>query len=756
MAKAEQDFAVAVEHHRAGRLEQAIALYRAVLRRATQPKAMQLLGAALNSIGQIDEAFRVLSEAVKYAPKDADSWVLLGQVAYDLGRAEPAIGAFQQAVALRPQSAELRSELGLAFKAAGRLDEAEAAYRTALNLKPALYPILINLGTVQKLRGDHAAAEASFRQALAANADFAEAHNALGLLACDQGRYLAGIPLFRRALALRPDYPDAITNLGLALLRQGEVVEARALLQQAVQADPRSATALYNLALACRDGGDEAEAERLTRAALAIDPDLAVAHVLLGGLFRSRCEYGPALAELQKAVALEPHKADHLATIVGIYLDQGRAAEAIPLYEQALALEPGNVEVHRRYVASLHYVPQKPGFIFDAYRRFEAVHAGPIYARPRLTLTNSRDPDRRLRIGYMSSDFGNHAIGRLLESIVAGHDKSRFEIFCYAEIRKVDPTLAATREHADHWREIAVLNDEDVARQIAADGIDILICCAAYFDDNRPLVMAWRPAPVQITSWDATTSGMTAVDYVLTDAVMTPGGGPERFVERPIRLPHFYHHRPMLDIDVGCAPCLATGSVTFGSFNNPTKLTADTIALWSRVLHAVPKSRLLLKFGLRFSDSGVRKYYLDLFAANGIAADRVDLRASQDGFEAHLKLYREVDIALDPIPYNGATTTFEALWMGVPVLTLLGDSMMSRYTAAMLACVGHDDLIAHDEAGYVRRAVELAADHAALDRWRQQSRARVLASPWGKPDRYVANLERVYRAVWRRWCARAP
>ncbi len=431
-------------------------------------------------------------------------------------------------------------------------------------------------------------------------------------------------------------------------------------------------------------------------------------------------------------------------------LSLGRIDEAIDRYERAIARKPDSVEAYKGLLSAILYHPDlDPEAVFAIHRRFEERLARPRYARIR-PHRNVPDPERRLKIGYLSSDFRVHSVARNLIPIFRGHDRSRFDIHCYAEVPRPDAMTGDFRALADGWRSTVGLRDEEVAEAIRDDRIDILVCLAGRFDGNRLLVPAFKPAPVQVSYYDAATSGLDTMDYLLSDRVLTPRTTPERFTERPLCLPTFYVGEMPPD-----PPPVASrnGPVVFGCLNNPAKITGPVLDLWMRVLREVPGSLLLLKYLNWYETPSVRDRVLAAFDRHGLDRDRLRLPEAARSLHQHLALYNEIDIALDPFPFSGSTTTFEALLMGVPVVALRGRSMMGGWSAGMLRGLGLAGLIAAGPEDYLALATGLAADPDRRAALRATLRDRVAASPLCDRTRKAGQIERFYRAVWRRWCA---
>ena len=568
------------------------------------------------------------------------------------------------------------------------------------------------------------------------------------------GRLTEAVAAYRRALAIGPDYPEAHYHLGNALDALGRQDEAAIAWQAASTLNPNHAEAHNNLGVALEAEGRLDEAASAYARAAALKPNFAAAHSNLCNVFRYQGKLDEAVGACERALALQPDFAAAFNNLGNARKEQGRLDEALAHYRRAHEIEPARGEFHLNLLTGLLYHPGVDDAArFAEHLRFGQLHA-PAPARIG-THSNAPDPRRRLRIGYVSADLYDHPVARNLLPLVEAHDRTRFELFFYANPRRSDDTTARFRARADGWRVIKGLSDAQAAEAIRADGIDILVLLAGHFDGNRPLVAAHAPAPVQISFHDPATSGLAAIDYLIADRILVPRQSKESFVERVVRLPFIYVARPIAAAPpVGPLPARGAGATTFGCLNNPIKITDQVLRLWGAVMSEIPASRLLLKFKRNYASAALRERVRAVLGPRGIAAERVILRAEYQDLADHLDHYRDIDIALDPFPFSGATTTFEALWMGVPVVTLVGDFMASRWSASMLSALGLPELIASTPDEYVAICKRLAADSQALAEVRAGLRDRVAASPLCDVPGGARQIERLYRALWRRWCNR--
>jgi protein O-GlcNAc transferase len=552
-----------------------------------------------------------------------------------------------------------------------------------------------------------------------------EAHVRLGNTLQDQGRFEEALRCFRRALQLRPAFVELHLNIGLSQQRLGQTEQA---------------IASYRLALA--------------------QPRVAVqAHCNLGAVLREAGRLDESVSSFRAAVALDQNCAEALHGLGAALLAQGRVAEAIVILRRTLALDPSLSGVHSALLLALQYSDiETPPEVRREHRRFADRFEAPL--TPSIAHTNVPDPERRLRIGYVSADFRNHSVAFFVEPILAHHDRSRFEIVCYYNnAARDDPVTVRLRAMADHWLSCAGYSDQQLADRIRADAIDVLVDLSGHTAGNRLLVFARKPAPLQV-SWIGypSATGLRAIDCRLTDHRVSPpqtrsASDSVEDTEPLYRLPEVFScYRPSQEAPaVETAPALRAGHVTLGSFNNVAKVSDRVVRVWSSLLLAEPSLRLVLK-DRTFADEPSRAWMRGRFARQGVDTSRLVLLARATAEAEHLGLYKRIDIALDTFPYCGTTTTCEALWMGVPVVTLAGDRFAARVGVTLLGAIGHSEWVAIDEADYVRRVLTLAGDVGALNELRMRLREFVRDSPLCQEAKLTRELEAAYRAMWRRWC----
>jgi predicted O-linked N-acetylglucosamine transferase (SPINDLY family) len=553
--------------------------------------------------------------------------------------------------------------------------------------------------------------------------------------------------LYRRVLASNPLHADAHYFLGRLAARDRRQEEAIALLQQAVEARPKEAIFLLALAEAFAAARRFAEAVKIFRDCVALLPECTAMQNNYAAALIELNRREEARVELERLRQRIPRQAEVHFNLAGIYQEYCRTGEAIASYRRALELRPDHATVWSNLLLNLNYSDEvDAAAIFADHRRY-----GERFARRIVAPVPDPAWPRRLRIGYVSPDFRNHVVMRFFEPVLAGSDRARFETVCYASSRQKDAVTDRLRGLAGAWVDCEELSDEQLADRIRTDRIDILVDLAGHTDGNRLLAFAMKPAPVQVSYLGyPNTTGLSAVDARITDAWADPPGEAGRLsVERLVRLPGSYFcYRPEAQAPaVAPLPALASGGVIFGCFNNFSKLSPRFLEIAAQVLGAVPGSRLLLK-GRPLAIPAIAESVRARFLRHGIDPSRLELRGWEPSPNSHLAVYGEVDIALDSFPYNGATTTCESLWMGVPVVSLVGDRHAGRVGSSLLDAVGLGELVARDADEYVRICKRLSGDVPRLASLRAGLRERMRGSPLMDEAGFVRKLENSFLQLW--------
>jgi predicted O-linked N-acetylglucosamine transferase (SPINDLY family) len=641
---------------------------------------------------------------------------------------------------------------------AGRMAEAERICRQVLAQQPNHADALNLLGVLAARAGRWEAAVELIGRAIRLKPDCAEAHYNLGLALEGNAQLDEAVASYRRAIRLKPDYAEAYNNVGVALRKVGQLDQAIASCRQAVRLKADYAEAHNNLGVALRDLGQLDQAIASYRQAIRFKPNLAEAHNNLGVALKDAERFDEAVDSCRQAIRLRPDFAEAYNNLGMFLMEMGQLDETIAAHRQAIRVKPDDAGTHSNLVAALLYHPgYDAGTVFEEHRRWSQRHAEPLgkFIRPH---TNDRDPDRRLRIGYVSADFRSHSVSWFLLPLFRRHDHGAFEIICYSDVSRCDGMTDKLRACADGWQEIVRRSDEQVAEKVRADKIDILVDLSGHTAGSRLRVFARRAAPVQVSylGYPATT-GLSQMDYRLSDSLADPPGKTESLhTEKLYRLAvcNWCYGEPDGAPPVGPLPAEAGGPICFGTFNNFAKASPAIMDLWAAILIAAPSSRLIIK-SRGLAEESARRRINEWFASRGVGAERLELRGYQPDINSHLECYNRIDIALDTFPYHGTTTTCEALWMGVPVVTLAGSAHVSRVGVSLLSCVGLPELIAQSAEEYVSIAVGLARDLPRLAELRRTLRPRMGDSALMDAGRFARDMEAAYRQMWRNWCATA-
>ena len=594
------------------------------------------------------------------------------------------------------------------------------------------------------------------REVLGAAPQHAPALHLLGVLAHRAGHPDDAIALMQRAIAIDARTAEYHSNLGAILTARGRFDEAVAACGQAVSLRPDLPEAHYNLGNALRDARRLDEAAAAYERALSLRFGYAQAHNNLANVHKALGRIDEAIAGYRRAIMLEPGYAHACCNLAGALKDIGEVDEALALERRALETAPARPEIHSNLILGLHYPAHiDPRTIVEECRRFDERHALPL----RASITphaNERADCRPLRIGFVSPDLRTHPVASFLLPILEARDRAGVRLTCFTTNVEADEVTDRLRAHCDDWVTLFGLSDDAAAARVRDDRIDILFDLSLHTAGNRLLLFARKPAPIQVTYLGLTgTTGLSTMDYRLTDRWLDPPGSESFSTERPLRLAEsaWCYAPPPRSPDVVEPPAIRAGYVTFGCFNNLAKVTPPALDAWAAILNRVPGSRLVLK-GAGFRSPRAVERFGRAFGERGIDASRVDLLPSEP-LLAHLARYGTIDIALDTFPYNGLTTTCEALWMGVPVITLEGRHPLARVGVSLLTNAGLADLLAPGVDAYVERAVHLAADRARRVELRAGLRDRMRRSALMDAPRFARAFEAACRDIWRAWCAQA-
>jgi predicted O-linked N-acetylglucosamine transferase (SPINDLY family) len=642
----------------------------------------------------------------------------------------------------------------LALLRAGRLDELAARSQDLAQTHPDDGRVWQMLGVAHLSAGHDREAVEPLRLACAKLPDNSAVWDNLGLTYHRLGDYDQADACFRRSTDLQPDRLTAWLNWSVSACMGGYARDAEQYARRSLQLNPRQADAWLNLGNALLDLNLLAEADAAYRQALDLRPDLAEATLSHALLLERQGRLPEAIGSFEKFVRARPKDWRGHAGLGQIYSALGRADLASANYRRAVGCDRSvAVAFSGLLFLRLYEEGADSASVFQEHRAF-GMALDARYAGQRPILGNDRDPDRRLRIGFVSGDFRGHAVAHFFEPFLAALDRERFTAVLYSTHQAEDEVTRRLQQSADLWVSVARMNDEHMAARVQADAIDILIDLSGHSSYNRLPVFARKPAPVQV-SWLGypSTTGLSSIDYRPVYAMTAFPGMAEQFTENLVYLPcaPSFRHPPEAP-DVGPLPALRRGGITFASLNRTNKLGASVVRTWARILHALPDARLMLG---AVSEAAVRADLTARFVGEGVAVERLLFRPRLP-MRDYLELHNEIDVLLDPFPFSGLTTSEHAVWMGVPVLTLAGDALVKRQGIVIMESLGLEDWVVEDEAAYVRKALAVAGDLGALAALRAGLRRRLLDGPLGQPALEARCMARALREMWRRWCAGQP
>ena len=772
-------------HFSQGRLAEAETAARSILSKSPREiMAWKVLGVVLSQTRRTVEAHEALQRAVELSPRDAEAHNVLGIVLKDLRRPEEAETSYRKAIEIRPDYAEAHCNLGALLGELGKLPEAEASYRKAISINPdfsgahgnlgltlqslgrleeAENSILraiginpndpaahFNLGNIQKEMGRLPAAEASFRRALELDPSYAEAFCNFGNVLKDLGKSSEAEKSYRRAIEIKPDFAWAYCNLGISLLDRGHFEESESCCRTAIKLRPEFAAFHYNLANALMSRGKSADAEMSFRKAIEIQPEYVESYNNLSIVLRDLGRLEESAAASMHALRIKPDYAEALGNL-GISLClKGEMKRGIDAIGKAIEIDPRLEHMHSSLI---FYMDLHPGFDTGALqaerRKWAERHASPLFQARQFM--NVPDPERKLRLGYVSGDFNNHSAANGFASLLGNFDRTHFEVYAYSNSDKADAVTESLRRDVTAWRNIYGMSDQAAADQIMQDNIDILVDLSGFTQGNRLLVFARKPAPIQVSMMGYPTgTGMIAMDAILVDKVVVPPEEKQLYAEEIRYLPCVVDYSSPKEFpEINELPALSGKDITFGSFNRLVKISDDVFALWKEILSNLPGSRLILKTG-EIDGKAVSNRVLRHFEG---MENRITILGKTSWLE-HVRAYNLVDISLDPFPHGGGVTTIESIRIGVPVLTLKYPTFAGRASASILTTLGLTDWIAESPEAYVGMAVEKSGDLARLAELRGKLRGIYAASILGDRDYYLRTAEKQYRALWREWCAR--
>lgn len=711
-------------------------------------RAWKILGTALGVQGK--NALAEMQKAAVLLPEDAVVQNNLGNACKDQALYEAAVLSYRRAITLEPEFAEAHNNLGNALKCIGEIDEALACYRTAFRIDPDYADAYINLGnTLLNLRQLDEAIWA-YQRALDIDPNDEQLHYQLGGILLELGQLHPAAEVYQRVLSLNPNLAEAHNNLGNVFQAQKQFAAAVASYHKAISLNPRFVEAHNNLGNALLELRQVDAAVNALQQAISLKPDFAEAHGNLGNALHAMGNMDAALISYRRALELNPEHAEAHNNLGTVLLELRQLDEAQQSFRRALQLKPEYLLAYSNLLFVLNYTAQHA----SAMTLEEARGYGEIITKlvsKRFSTWLCQDKPQQLRIGIISGDFHKHPVGYVLDNIFAQLEQTSIALYAYPTNPKTDELTARLQSFCTAWHPIYGVNDADAARQIHADGIHVLLDLSGHSAHNRLPLFAWKPAPVQV-SWLGyfATTGVSEMDYLLTSEVAVPEQLRKHFTEQVWYLPDIWlcFTPPGLDVPVSALPALQKGSLTFACFQRLDKINDVVLSVWGRILAALPQAHLQLASKQFKRPTEIEKFQSRL-AQHGIRSAQVSLLNAAATREDYFRRYTQVDMMLDTFPYPGVTTTCEALWMGVPTLTLAGETLVSRQGAGVVVPAGLNDWVANSEAEYIAKAVAFASDLPSLASLRASLRQQALASPVYDAPRFARNFEAALWGMWR-------
>ncbi len=701
--------------------------------------------------GRHEEVQSLCRRALKDAPNSFDAMHLLGVSILDTRRFEDARRILERAVALNPRSADAHSNLGFALFNLARHDEARASLEKAIALKPDFPVALRNLGNACLRLEMGEQAVAAYSRAVALKPDDVEAYCNRGVAEMMLKRYDAAVRSSELALALQPDHFESMVGKGLAHLEMRHFEVAEAAFNAALAIKPDMAELLAHRGRLHLLLGRKEQAEADFDAAALLEPALELAWrgKARVAMFSGRVEQ--AIVACKRVLEQNPTSEIGLTLLGGCLAKLGDTAGAIQHFDRALEIKPDYDDAIANKIFNLDFLGQADFAAQQAARKYWWDQVGAKFER-RTLAARPRDPEKCIVVGYVSSDFRIHSAAFAFLPVLRCHDKAAFQINCYSCSPKQDALTATFKSLADVWVDADRMSDDELADRIQADGVDILVDLSGHTTGNRLAIFARKPAPIQVTAWGSGTgTGLQTMDYFFADPVTVPENVRHLFAERVFDLPSVITMDPICEVKPLPPPILRNGTVTFGVFNRIDKISDDVLAVWSRLLLAVAGSKLVVKH-LALDEAFVRDGLVGRFVAQGVAQEQIVCMGSSERSE-HLKAFETIDISLDPFPQNGGISTWESLYMGVPVVAKLGNGASARAAGAILKAVGLDDWVAEDDDGYIAIAQKFATMPSHLAMLRAELPAMIARSPAGNVKLYTQRVEAGYRQFWRDFCA---
>lgn len=737
--------------------DQAIASYqRSLDLEPGRVEVLRNLGLAAQLARKFDVALHAWDEALRIEPNHPPTLNNRGVTLRHLHRADEALQAFEAAVQDNADFREPLDNIVDLLNRLGRHDEAVAAAELVTRARPNDPIAYVAYGCALNDAGRPKEAITPIYEALKLDPECVSAHLGMGLVFCATREFRGAELAFRKALDIQPKNLAAQVQLSFVLLQRGEPGHAIGAAKAGLEQFPESYELLINLASAQYQVGLMWDAAESAEKALDLKPQLVLPYNLLGSILSRLGNFERAEEIYNRGIALAPGNLEIIGNYSTMLALKGDLRRAIDTFRQSLGQSGRNADYDSNMLLYLNGLPGvEPAEVFEEHRAWGERHVRHLVpAEPKFEV--DRDPDRPLRVGYVSGDFRFHSVAYFAEPILAGHDRSKVIPVIYDNVLQPDAMTAHFRQHVSEWHRVVQMKNEELAAKIRADKIDVLVDLSGHTGGHRLPTFAERPAPVQASYLGyPNTTGVPGIHYRLTDAVADPPGLTDAFhTEKLVRLPGpFVCYRPSEGApEVGPLPAETNGHITFCSFNAISKFNASAVAVWAKVLLALPDARMLIK-AVGLQETATQQRILEYFERCGVPRSRLELLPRAPTYNSHMGTYNLADIALDTFPYNGTTTTCEALWMGVPVLTLAGRSHVARVSASILTSIGLESFVATDEEEFVNIAVDYAANLKRLADVRRGMRERLATSPLMDARAKAAAMESAYRQMWHDWLA---
>jgi len=782
-------FSQVEEFLKKNQIQEALRLCKSICRKERNHfDAWATLGMLCGQLGNYSDAENSFSHLVRIKPKFSNGYFNLAKAQEAMAKWEEAEKNYESAIELNPHFAQAYNSLSAIKVNLDKLDEAEACLLKAIEINPA-YPIPYrNIGVLHQRQNRLEDAEKAYLKALELKPDFLNAASALADIMLKTSRNDEAKNYLFYALKIQPDNPALHTNLANYYMTNSQLEEADKHFNIALSKQPDYFFALSGLGLTMQKVGDYESAEKLYQQALGQQPDdynllnnFALVQIAKGNCFRAKEiferiiknyddidtgiyeSYATALfdsgeivkaeQQLNKALDMEPENSGVHVKLGNVLKSQGKIKEADQVLKKALELNPDDIEVMnpRLITMSLHNIYSREEKFF-AHLEWGTTLESKYFAN--IKFNNVRNKERKLRIAYISSDFQNNSLSFCVVPIVLNTDREKYEVYFYSDLSSPSETTKKIKESVDHWRPCNGIENSDVSTMILKDGIDILVDLSDHALNSRIELFAKRVAPVQVSYLGyPNTSGLILIDYLLSDELCDPTLESDQFyTETLVRIPDSFscYEPPPISVEIGELPSIENKVITFASFSDLSKINEDVIELWCRVLYSVPDSKMLIEcFALK--DKAVVENVARCFHSYGIVSERLILRGASD-FSGYLNSHNQVDIVLDPFPWGEHVKTYHSLWMGVPVITLVGEGQASRRSYSILQNLGLSECIAFDKDEYVEKAVSLAGNLVWLEEMRKFLREELLGSQICNGRNFTNKLEEQYSKMWNKWC----